>query len=95
MTTLDDISKRLERLETLVTFTSKAVLNVNEVAMLTGYKVKYLRLLISRREIPHYRRGNRIYFNRAEVEEWMMGERIPTAAEVQNLSMQYKAGHLN
>lgn len=90
MTTLDDIAKRLDRLEALAALASKDVLDVNETAQLTGYTVKYLRLLISRREIPHYRRGNRIYFNRDEVEEWMLGERIPTNEEVQIQAMGYK-----
>ena len=82
MTTLDDISKRLERLETLVTCNSKAVLNVNETAMLTGYTVKYLRQLIARHELTYYRRGNRLYFNRNEVENWMMELRIPSNEEI-------------
>jgi len=82
MTTLDDISKRLERLETLVTCNSKAVLNVNETAMLTGYTVKYLRQLIARHELTYYRRGNRLYFNRTEVENWMMEQRIPSNEEI-------------
>jgi excisionase family DNA binding protein len=90
MTTLEDIAKRLERLEALTALASKDVLDVNETAQLTGYTVKYLRLLISRREIPHYRRGNRIFFNRDEVEEWMMGNRIPTIDEVQQKACGYQ-----
>ena len=90
MTTLEDIAKGLERLEALTALASKEVLDVNETAQLTGYTVKYLRLLISRREIPHYRRGNRIFFNRDEVEEWMMGNRIPTIDEVQQKACGYQ-----
>jgi excisionase family DNA binding protein len=88
MTTLDDISARLDRLEKAVAL-NKAVLNLNEVAMLTGYSVKYLRLLIANRDIPHYRRGNRLYFNRAEVEEWMQETRIPTNEEMRIKAMNY------
>ena len=90
MTTLEDIAKRLERLEALTALASKEVLDVNETAQLTGYTVKYLRLLISRREIPHYRRGNRIFFNRDEVEEWMMGNRIPTNEEMRIKAVGYR-----
>ena len=81
MTTLEDISARLERLERLATL-NKSVLDINETAMLTGYSVKYLRLLISQRDIPHYRRGNRLFFCRAELENWMMQQRIPTNEEI-------------
>ena len=95
MTTLDDIAKRLDRLEALAALASKDVLDIKDTSMLTGYTVKYLRLLISRREIPHYRRGNRIYFNRDEVEEWMMGTRIPTKEEMNVRAMGYSLSKTN
>ena len=81
MITLDDIAKKLDRLEK-ATVLNKAVLTVAEVALLTGYTVKYLRLLIAQHDIPYYRRGNRIYFSRAEVENWMMEQRIPSNEEI-------------
>jgi len=89
MMTLEDIAQRLERLEALVTLSAKEVLDINDVAQLTGYSVKYLRLLISQRDIPHYRRGNRLYFCRTEIEDWMMGERIPTNEEMKTKAMGY------
>jgi len=57
---------------------------------LTGYSVKYLRLLIAKRDIPHYRRGNRLYFDRDEIEEWMLGERIPTNEEMKVKAIGYR-----
>jgi excisionase family DNA binding protein len=89
MTTLDDIANRLDRLER-ATALSKNVLDINEAAMLTGYTVKYLRLLIAKRDIPHYRRGNRLYFDRDEIEEWMLGERIPTNEEMKVKAIGYQ-----
>ena len=91
MMTLEDIAERLDRLERMTALASKNVLDINEVADLTGYTVKYLRLLISRREIPHYRRGNRLYFSRDEVEGWMMGTRIPTKEEMNVKAMGYRS----
>ena len=81
MITLEDISLRLEKLEKAAAL-SKNVLSIDEVALLTGYSVKYLRLLISKRDIPYYRRGNRLFFCRSEVEGWMMWQRVPTNEEV-------------
>lgn len=81
MITLDDIAKRLERLER-ATLLNKAVLDVKEAAMLTGYSVKYMRLLIAQHEIPYYRRGNRLFFNRSELEDWMLNERYPSNEEI-------------
>lgn len=89
MMTLEDIAQRLERLEALTALASKEVLDINDTAILTGYSVKYLRLLIAKREIPHYRRGNRLYFSRDEIEDWMMGTRIPTKEEMNIKAMGY------
>ena len=90
MMTLEDISARLDRLEAQMVLATKTVLDINDVASLTGYTVKYLRQLVARRDIPHYRRGNRLYFNREEIEDWMMGERIPTNDEMRIKAMGYK-----
>jgi excisionase family DNA binding protein len=81
MITLEDIAKRLERLER-ATLLNKAVLDVKEAAMLTGYSVKYMRLLIAQHEVPYYRRGNRLFFNRSELEDWMLNERYPSNEEI-------------
>lgn len=81
MRTLDDIGKQLDRIEKAAVL-NKSVLTISEVALLTGYTVKYMRLLIAQHDIPYYRRGNRIYFNRDEVENWMMQQRIPSNEEI-------------
>ena len=90
MITLEEIAQRLDRLDTLTALASKTVLDINDTAELTGYSVKYLRLLIAKREIPHYRRGNRLFFNRDEIEDWMMGERVPTKEEMNVRAMGYR-----
>ena len=82
MRTLDDIGKQLDRIEKAAVL-NKSVLTISEVALLTGYTVKYMCLLIAQHDIPYYRRGNRIYFNRDEVENWMMQQRIPSNEEIQ------------
>lgn len=81
MITLEEIAKRLDRLER-ATLLNKAVLDVKEAAMLTGYSVKYMRLLIAQHEVPYYRRGNRLFFNRSELEDWMLNERYPSNEEI-------------
>ncbi len=81
MITLEDIAARLDNLERSAAL-AKNVLNIGEVALLTGYSVKYLRLMVSQHQLPYYRRGNRLFFCRAEVENWMMAQRIPSNEEL-------------
>lgn len=81
MTTLDDINKRLDRIEKK-TGLEKNVLTLEEAAAFTGYSTRYLRLLVQRHELPSYRRGNRLFFDRAEVEKWMTANRIQSNEEI-------------
>lgn len=83
MTTLDEIEKRLDRIEKK-TGLEKNVLTLDETAAFTGYSTRYLRLLVQKRDLPCYRRGNRLYFDRAEVENWMTANRIQSEEEITN-----------
>ena len=80
--TTSDIIKRLERIEKLTLLSAKNVLTLEDTAMLTGYTVKYLRQLIAGHEIPFYKRGNRLFFSREDVESWMMSYRTPSDDEL-------------
>lgn len=74
--------ERLDRIERLSLLAAKQVLTIEDTALLTGYTVKYMRSLISNREIPYYKRGNRLYFRRDEVEDWMQEHRVSSIQEI-------------
>ena len=42
-----------------------------------GYK------LTSKKLIPHFKRGKRIYFNRKELEAWLLEKRVPTIQQME------------
>ena len=77
-----DILERLERIERMTLLAAKVVLDTDDVAMLTGYSPAYIAQLVKSRQIPYYRRGNRRYFDRDEVEAWMLECRIPADNEI-------------
>lgn len=86
---LTSVMERLKAIERMTLLAAKNVLVLDDVALLTGYFKKYLRLLIARREIPHYRRGNRLYFSRDEIDEWMLEQRVPTNGEIEVQAVGY------
>lgn len=64
-------------------FCSKNVLTAAEVARYMGISQSYLYKLTSRGEIPHYKpNGKLCYFNRAELEQWLMRNRAATQSEI-------------
>jgi len=81
-TTLQDIATRLDTL-TAAVLSNKTVLTIDEAAAYTGLSVSSIYKLTSTQEIPHYKpRGKMLYFNRAELDSWLLQRRVKTAAEI-------------
>lgn len=69
---LDAIEERLKIIEVSV-LSKKVALNLNEASLYLGISQSFLYKLTSNNKIPHYKpNGKLIYFNRVELEEWML-----------------------
>ena len=91
-TTLQDICNRLDIL-TAAILTQKTVLNIEEAAAFTNLAVSYLYKLTSTQEIPHYKpRGKMIYFDRVELEGWLLSRRIKTVEEIEQAAVTHVVG---
>jgi excisionase family DNA binding protein len=63
--------------------TSKEVLTFNEAVQFTGYSESYLYKLTSGQKIPYSKpTGKLIYFNRKELETWLLQNRVSTTDEI-------------
>lgn len=72
---------------------AKNVLTFEDAVLLTGISRSHLYNLTHRKEIPYYRpRGKQIYFNRAEVEAWMMQNRVNKRTEAESAAAAYCTG---
>jgi excisionase family DNA binding protein len=69
---MEKIIKQLDEIKALILLSAKNVLTIDEVALLTDLSVSCLYKKTCSRQIPFYRSGKRIYFNRKEIEDWMM-----------------------
>lgn len=83
METTNSIDQRLERIEKLL-ISQKVVLTFDEVAEYTGLSHSYLYKLTSKGDIPFYRpNGKQLYFNKAEIDTWLLRNRAKTNEEIQ------------
>lgn len=72
--------------------TTKAVLTVDEAARYMGIAKSTLYKMTMRREIPHYKpHGKLCYFVRAELEAWLMSNRVATSDEIRDKAQAYCA----
>tara|TARA_B110000967_G_C18701208_1_gene467933 strand:- start:500 stop:796 length:297 start_codon:yes stop_codon:yes gene_type:complete len=82
MENLKSIDDRLRSIETLLQ-SQKTVLNFEEVAAYTGLSKSYLYKLTSSGGIPCFKpQGKHIYFNKQEIDSWLMQNRKPTTREL-------------
>lgn len=93
-----EIQKRLDKIEQLLTAQSlqnKVVLNIDEVAQFTGLSKLYLYKLTSKNEIPHSKpNGKNVFFNKSEIEEWLLRNRQATNEELEAEAVNYSVNRL-
>jgi excisionase family DNA binding protein len=84
MDNLQSIDERLRNIETLL-LSQKTVLNFDEVAAYTGLSKSYLYKLTCSGGIPCYKpQGKHIYFNKPEIDKWLLQNRKATNDEIDN-----------
>jgi excisionase family DNA binding protein len=80
--TLSDICARLDTLTSAV-LSNKTVLTIEEASAYTGLSVSSIYKMTSTQEIPHYKpRGKMLYFNRDELDGWLLQRRVKTTDEI-------------
>lgn len=87
------MDERFGKLEAAALIGAKETLTAEEAALYTGYALKGIYTLTSNRQIPHYKRNAKLYFKKAELDEWMTANRIMTAQEIDSKATTYVATH--
>ncbi len=90
---LQALNDKLDRLAALTLIGVKNTLDLEEAALYTGYTKAYLYQLTSKREIPHFKRDRKLYFNKAELDTWLTADRIATRAEIETQATTYVTTH--
>lgn len=84
MENFKSIDDRLRNIETLL-LSQKTVLNFDEVAAYTGLSKSYLYKLTCSGGIPCYKpQGKHIYFNKLEIDKWLLQNRKATNNELES-----------
>ena len=84
MENFKSIDERLRDIETLLS-SQKTVLNFDEVAAYTGLSKSYLYKLTCSGGIPCYKpQGKHIYFNKPEIDQWLLQNRKATTREIES-----------
>lgn len=78
-----DLKKLADQVTANIINCTKEVLTSAEAAKYMGISMSYLYKLTMRQQIPHYKpMGKMCYFNRAELEQWLQGNKVATSSEI-------------
>jgi len=76
----------------------KKVLTFDQACDYAGISKSFMYKLTSSRRVPHYKpRGKAIYFDREQLENWLLSNPVKTADKIESESMDYiiKSGNEN
>ena len=89
------ILAELQSLKQLTLLSAKSVLNLEDASFLTGLSKSRLYKLTSNRQIPHYKRGRCVFFDKSELEGWMRENKVATLSEIESDAQSYCATNQN
>ena len=89
-----DMDKELKKVADLISakmsLNTKEVLTSDEAASYMGVSKSYLYKLTMEKKIPHYKpMGKMVYFNRQELEYWLLSNRVATDDELNQDAQAY------
>jgi excisionase family DNA binding protein len=65
------------------------VLDVQQASDFLKLKVTTIYEKTSRKEIPHFKKGNKLYFHLSELQEWIRQGKVKTREEIQGEATTY------
>lgn len=68
---------------------SPEILNLNQATEYLSLSKSTLYKFTSRREIPHFKKGKKIYFRKNELDDWLTQLRISTKDEIEQEAVNY------
>ena len=86
----EKILLELDAIKRYTMLAAKNVLDLDDVALLTGLSKSHLYKLTCTHQIPYYKpKGKLVYFDRGEIEAWMKQNRVTPHVEAEQRAINY------
>lgn len=90
---MQDLSLQITKLQNTLEqqeINQKKVLTLKEAARYTGFSQSALYQLTHSKKIPYYKpTGKVIFFEREELEKWLLSNRVSTTADIEQKAVDY------
>ena len=92
----ENIMAELAEIKRLTLLAAKNVLTIGDVATLTGISKSTLYKMTCRKQLPFYKPNSKLlFFDRAEIEQWALQNRVNTLAEAEQQALAYSVANTN
>jgi excisionase family DNA binding protein len=95
------INQRLERIELLLQniysasniseagIATTPIMNIKQLATYLDLSVSALYKMTSTKEIPHAKRGKRLYFDKKDIDAWVLEHKVTTRSDIDKMATAY------
>mgnify|MGYP003646039791 FL=1 len=95
------INQRLERIEVLLQklyeannttetgVTISPIMTIKQVSAYLDLSLSALYKMTSTKEIPHAKRGKRLYFDKKDIDAWVLENKITTSSDIEKMASEY------
>lgn len=90
---IKQFNEHLANMERCALIECKNVLTFEETVMYTGYSKGQLYRLTSEKQIPHSKRGKRVFFDKAELDRWLLKDKVLTTDEINSKAATHISTH--
>lgn len=87
------ILEKLEKIESKLKDSNIQFMNIDEAAKYLSFKKSYLYHLTCFNKIPYYKPGKKIYFNKVDLDNWILSHRHKSNEEIQKEADEYIRTH--
>lgn len=68
---------------------TREILNIKQASDFLQLKINTLYEKTSQKVIPHFKKGNKLYFNKTELQAWVADGKVKTTSELQSQASSY------
>lgn len=90
---LDTIENLIKELSNNAEPGSSQIMDLKKTSSYLGLSASRIYNRTSKREIPHFKQGKKLYFKKSELDEWLTTNKITSKDEIEKLAATYIATH--
>lgn len=88
------ILEKLEKIEAKLKDSDFQIMNIDEAAKYLSFKKSYLYKMTCCNDIPFYKPGKKVYFNKVDLDNWILSHRRKSNEEIEKEADEYIRTHL-